>query len=298
MQLERQNIPLNKDFPFRISEVTFSPNSKKSGSWHWHSYFEITCVLQGKANYFVNGHEYAMDENDIIIFNNVEPHGWRLLGEDIKLLVMMFSPEFVAEKTSIFDTEYLKPFVERGSNFKNRIGHEEPVNTEIRASIYKIYQEWIDRKDGYPLMIKANVLQILTMLIRTYQDTSKSNEMLHEKKTAMKRLELAFDYINSHYCEKITLEDVASSVYMSSNYFSSYFRKVAGISFSDYVTYLRISHARELLRNKKASVAEIALECGFNNVSNFYRLYKKYVGTAPTDEKFKKHTDNANGEIY
>ena len=50
----------------------------------------------------------------------------------MKLLVMIFSPEFVAEKISTFDTEYLRPFVERGTNFKNRVGHEEPVNTEIR----------------------------------------------------------------------------------------------------------------------------------------------------------------------
>lgn len=68
-----------------------------------------------------------MEEDDIIIFNNVEPHGWKLIGGDMKLLVMIFSPEFVAEKLSIFVTEYLKPFVERGSNFKNRIGREEEV---------------------------------------------------------------------------------------------------------------------------------------------------------------------------
>ena len=68
-------------------------------------------------------------------------------------------------------------------------------------------------------MIKANVLRILTMLIRTYQDETKSGEMLKEKKNAMKRLEQAFDYIDAHYCEKITLEEVASSVYMSANYF-------------------------------------------------------------------------------
>ncbi|MFR7898458.1 MAG: AraC family transcriptional regulator [Ruminococcus sp.] len=91
-------------------------------------------------------------------------------------------------------------------------------------------------------------LRILTMLIRTYQDETKSGEMLKEKKNAMKRLEQAFDYIDAHYCEKITLEEVASSVYMSANYFSSYFRKVTNISFSDYVTRLRVNQARELLR--------------------------------------------------
>ncbi len=57
------------------------------------------------------------------------------------------------------------------------------------------------------------------MLIRAYQDETKSGEMLREKKNAMKRLEQAFTYINAHYCEKITLEEVAASVYMSSNYF-------------------------------------------------------------------------------
>ena len=73
----------------------------------------------------------------------------------MKLLVMIFSPEFVTEKISLFDAEYLKPFVERGSNFKNRVGREEKVNEEIRISIREIYQEWNERKEGYPLMIKV-----------------------------------------------------------------------------------------------------------------------------------------------
>lgn len=207
----------------------------------------------------------------------------------MKLLVMIFSPEFVAEKISTFDTEYLRPFVERGTNFKNRVGHEETVNTEIRTSIQEIYQEWQERKEGYPLMIKANVLRILTMLIRAYQDETKSGEMLREKKNAMKRLEQAFTYINAHYCEKITLEEVAASVYMSSNYFSSYFRKFTNISFSDYVTRLRVNRARELLREDGANVTEIALACGFNNISNFYRLYKKHMGKTPGYEKSKNN---------
>ena len=200
MRLERDNIPLDKEFPFQISEVELTPENSRPGSYHWHSYFEITCVLEGRGNYFVNGQEYTMEEDDIIIFNNVEPHGWKLIGGDMKLLVMIFSPEFVAEKLSIFDTEYLKPFVERGSNFKNRIGREEEVSGDIRSSIWEIYREWQQKKEGYPLMIKANVLRILTMLIRAYQDESKSGEMLREKKNAMKRLEQAFDYIDAHYC--------------------------------------------------------------------------------------------------
>ena len=289
MKLERDSIPLDKEFPFQISEVELNQANSRPGTWHWHSYFEITWVLEGKGNYFVNGQEYTMEKDDIIIFNNVEPHGWKLLGGNMKLLVMIFSPEFVAEKIFLFEAVYVKPFVERVINFKNCVGREEKVNEEIRISIREIYQEWNERKEGYPLMIKANVLRILTMLIRAYQDETKSGEMLKEKKNAMKRLEQAFTYINDHYCEKITLEEVAASVYMSSNYFSSYFRRVANISFSDYVTRLRVNRAREMLRENGANVTEIAMECGFNNISNFYRLYKKHMGKTPGDEKSKNN---------
>ena len=119
---------------------------------------------------------------------------------------------------------------------------------------------------------------ILTMLIRAYQDESKSGEMLRRRKMPMKRLEQAFNYIDDHYCEKITLEEVAASVYMSSNYFSSYFRKFTNISFSDYVTRMRINHARSFSGNRWENVTEIAMECGFNNISNFYRLIKNTWG--------------------
>lgn len=287
MKLKRDTTSLDREFPFQISRVTLTPQNSHPGTWHWHSYCEITCVLEGKGTYFVNDQEYTMEKDDIIIFNTVEPHSWNLIGKDMELLVMIFSPEFVAEKISTFDMEYLKPFIERGSNFKNRVGREDSLNAAIRAGIYENYQEWQEQKVGYPLMIKANVLRILTMLIRVYQDETKSDEMLREKKNAMKRLEQAFVYINGHYCEKITLEEVASSVYMSTNYFSTYFRKVTGVNFSEYLTRLRINRAREMLRDEQKNVTHIAMECGFNNISNFYRLYKKYVGNPPGEEKGK-----------
>lgn len=284
IKLIQDRIPLEKAFPFRIEEVVLNSENSPPGVFHWHSYFEITFVKKGQGHYFVNGQEYTMNEEDIIIFNNVEPHGWKLV-EDMHLLVMVFAPEFVAEKMSLFDMEYLKPFVERGSNFKNRIGREEPVNRELQKGIHEIYREWAERREGYHLMIKANVLRILTMLIRTYQNSSgKTDEMLKEKKNSMERLEQAVAYIGAHYCEKITLDEVAASVFMSAHYFSTCFRKVMNVSFSEYVARLRVFRARELLRTTDKSVVEISLECGFHNLSNFYRLYKKYIGKQPREE--------------
>jgi AraC-like DNA-binding protein/quercetin dioxygenase-like cupin family protein len=281
MNVYRDQIPLNPDYPFQINEVILRAEDNCIDSFHWHSYFEITWIREGSGCYYVNGKVYFVSPGDLIIFNNVEPHGWQVLQDELKVVAMIFSPSFVSEYSDFSHMEYLQPFIERGSNFRNKVDRESEIASEIIGILREILQEWERQEVGHRLMIRADVLRILTLLIRCYQDDSKSQELLHEKKKAMKRLQGAFDYIDSHYAEKITLEETARMVYMSPNYFSSYFHKATETSFSDYVTMQRIRKANELLGTTEKSINEIAMECGFPNISNFYRLYKKHTGTSP-----------------
>ena len=135
MRLERDSIPLDKEFPFQISEVELNPSNSHPGTWHWHSYFEITWVLEGKGNYFVNGQEYTMEENDIIIFSNETRT--ELPGRQNEAFGYDLFAGVCSREDQYFDTEYLRPFVERGTNFKNRVGHEEPVITRDPYPTYR-----------------------------------------------------------------------------------------------------------------------------------------------------------------
>ena len=148
----------------------------------------------------------------------------------------------------------------------------------------EIYDENRKEGQGGRLLILADILRILTFLIRYYQKDRKDDnetELLKDKKNDMKRLEEAFRFINAHYMEKISLKQVAEQVFMSENYFSSYFKRAANISFIDYITDLRLRKANELMRTTDMNMYEIALESGFNNMANFYRIYKKHVGELP-----------------
>jgi YesN/AraC family two-component response regulator len=281
MNVHRDQIPLDPDFPFQINEVVLHSADNRKDSFHWHSYFEITWIKEGSGCYYVNGKVYFVNPGDLIIFNNVEPHGCQVLQDELKVVAMVFSSSFISEYSDFSQMEYLQPFIERGSNFRNKVDRESEIAAEIIWILREILQEWEKKELGYRLMIRADVLRILTLLIRCYQDDTKGQELLHEKKKAMKRLQEAFDYIDSHYAEKITLEETAKMVYMSPNYFSSYFHKATETSFSDYVTMQRIRKANELLSTTEKSINEIAMECGFPNISNFYRLYKKHTGTSP-----------------
>jgi transcriptional regulator GlxA family with amidase domain len=105
----------------------------------------------------------------------------------------------------------------------------------------------------------------------------------------MKRLEKVFIYMYNHYSEKITLEEMAHECFMSPNYFSSYFKKITECTFSNYLHGIRVRQAQKLLNTSDMGIAQIALECGFNNISNFYRIYKNFTGKNPGDERNRTH---------
>lgn len=279
MIIKRDAIELNSEFPFLIMNQTLYERDNQEDFFHWHSYCEVTYIKSGHGYYFVNGKKYDVKAGDLIIFNNVELHGWMVRDEKMEAVVMIFPMEFVSVPVTVFDNDYLKPFLERGGNFQNKIEAGEENAAEIIKTIRDISQEWESKSVGYRLMIKAQVLRVLTLLIRHYQKSgadAKGNIRLSDKKKSMKRMEAALYYINSHYAEKISLDEAAAAACMSPNYFSSYFKIVSGYRFSEYVTKLRLEKVKEMEQTTDLNVSQIAMACGFSNMSNFYRLYKKY----------------------
>lgn len=285
MRLIQDVLEFEKGYEFAVFPYVAQYQKRDMEMFHWHSYCEITLVQKGRGRYFVNGNEFDMEPGDLIIFNNAEPHGWIGAQENMYLLVMAFQPEFIADKLDTSGNDYLRPFAERGSNFQNRIGHEDTQADKIRGIMQEIREEDEAKEEGYRQMIRADMLRILTLLIRHYQDETKSTELLKEKSLAMHRLSDAFHYIESRYKEKLSLDDVAASCHMSTNYFSTYFRKAANMNFSEYVARLRIREARRLLRTTDMPVTGIAMECGFQNLSSFYRAYHKFFDRSPKEER-------------
>ncbi|MFV0465239.1 MAG: AraC family transcriptional regulator [Lachnospiraceae bacterium] len=288
MVIFKETTELNPVFPFRMDRFLLKKENNTEESFHYHDYCEITYVEHGSGQYFVNGVKYEMNPGDLIIFNQVEPHGWIVTGDEMQVLVVMFAPELILDPTDILNADYLKPFAERGSNFHNKVDATDQNTARIYQMMMEAFEEYTGEELGFRYVIKADTLRMLTYLIRYYQNTKDSlsqRESLTDKKKAMKRLEEAFHYINAHFSEKITLEEVANLVYMSPNYFSGYFRKVTNKTFSEYVTKLRLKKASDLAQATDMSMSAIAMECGFRNMSNFYRLYKKHIGELPNKKK-------------
>lgn len=109
------------------------------------------------------------------------------------------------------------------------------------------------------------------------------------KKNTSEHLYKAIQYINSHYFEDIDLEKLAQQVFVSSYYLSHLFRREMGVTFSDYLTKVRVSRAKELLMEGR-SVEDVCGRVGYNDGNYFIKIFKKYVGVTPA--KYRKTVIN------
>lgn len=279
---------LPAEFPLAVQHYCQKRQEWKSNLSHWHNFYEITCVEEGSACYEVDGHTYEVKPGDVIVFGSSESHRWEVLSEEVRMTVLAFSASLISDGSRMLDMDYLAPFLDRGTDFQHRISAAEPYTKEIKRLLDEISEENYCGQAGSRLMIKADLLKILTLLVRHYERDDAQAEFLAERKVSARRIEQAFVYIKKNYRNKVTLEEAAATVCMSPNYFSGYFKKTAGCSFQEYVIRIRMEKARELLHHSSEGILQIAQECGISNTANFYRLYKKYYGIAPGEERSRR----------
>jgi len=271
------------DFPFSIKFTNMEPYYCMNHTFHWHNYLELAFVKQGKGIYYVENRTYEMNEGDIVVINNIEPHYMEVLPHvNMIMPVVMFEPQLVWSSENQFDYQYMKPFFERSSNFNNRIDSKSEIGQKIFELLTEIEDEYVNKTIGYKLMIKAKLLHIITYLIRHYQDTSKNSESITTKSKKLEKLGKVFEFINRNYSQKIGLNTLAELAYMSPNYFSAFFKLSTGFSPIEYLNKMRVAKSIEMLRGTDYSIAQIALECGFTNLANFNKIFKHFTETVPS----------------
>ena len=97
----------------------------------------------------------------------------------------------------------------------------------------------------------------------------------------------AKQFISENQSEELSLNQVAKAVNMSSFYFCKKFKKITGINFTEYITRVRIEKSRNLLLNPNLRVSEIAYEVGFQSLTHFNRMFKRVLGSSPTDYRMQ-----------
>jgi len=156
--------------------------------------------------------------------------------------------------------------------------------------VYHLLDTLASEKEGFYAVIKfMTILYELSLCddARTLSSSSFAKIGVHSDSRRVQKVQ---DYINEHYTEEVRLSKLADLAGMTSVSFSRFFKLRTGKNLSDYIIDIRLGYSTRLLVDSTKSVAEICYECGFNNLSNFNRIFKKKKGCSPKDfrENYRK----------
>lgn len=152
-----------------------------------------------------------------------------------------------------------------------------------------LYNQFVDMF-GNIVQIDENGLEFNNMTDKDYYELivciiDKAISYFGENDDGENRIILkALSYINEHYKEEITLEDVSKYISFNSNYFSSYFKKCIGERFVDYLIKFRMEKAIELIRkDRNINISDVCENVGYNSVPHFYKVFRAYTGYTPAE---------------
>jgi transcriptional regulator GlxA family with amidase domain len=141
----------------------------------------------------------------------------------------------------------------------------------------------LNQKSGFDSVLELmSILHDLSISrnMRTLSDASFTNEPFSYNS---RRIEKAFEYMNNNYDKSIALGEVAKLVSMTEVSFSRFIKKRTGNTFIDSLNEIRLGQASRMLIDTTHSISEISYNCGFNNISNFNRIFKKKKGCTPKE---------------
>lgn len=273
-------IPLDPAFPIRRPDQTLRGTEPEIPP-HVHDCFEIGYCHEGTGLFVIENKIFSFLPGDAVVINQQELHILRSIpGCTTKWDFTNFDPVAMLAGAVTSEEKFLNPLPLCGSGFKNIISHRQ--HPDICRTILEIISELHEQKNGYQSLIRSLVWTLMVKLHRL-PDTlppQESNRTLPER-SKLERVKPAMKYIAANYAEKIEIGELASRCNSSISNFRKLFHASLGCSPQGYIHKLRMKMAAVLLANSAHSVNRIALDCGFQSLSNFNRQFKEYHGAAP-----------------
>lgn len=238
---------------------------------HWHNFFEIEIILSGGGKYIINEIEYDLSQKNVFLLTPTDFH--YINGTDEITLINLSFDETVInarEISELFSNKTKKAYHFECSELKRLINAAELLENECKI-------------DGN---CQTQLLQYVINFILRDNGSYFSTLTQNHSQEIMK----AIIYLEMHFKENITLENLANEVGYNPSYFSDFFKKVTGETYIEKLTKLRIGYARTLLANG-FSVSDACFHSGFGSLSNFLTMFKKHCRITPSEYR-KKHLNN------
>jgi AraC-like DNA-binding protein len=279
---------MNKDIMREITPLTqndcftiFSKEKKEfSFPLHYHDEFELSFIRNARgAKRIVGDNIEVVDDLELILIGPNLYHSWfthQCKSEEIKEITIQWHKDLLDDKFLCRNQlNFIRSMFERASR---GISFSRETIKTLSPRILSLKE-----KSGFDSVLELmSILHDLSISrnMRTLSNAAFVNEQFSYNS---RRIEKAFQYMYNNYDKTVTLAEVARLVNMTEVSFSRFIKKRTGNTFIDSLNEIRLGHASKKLIDTTHSIAEISFHCGFNNISNFNRIFKKKKGCTPKE---------------
>lgn len=256
---------------------------------HIHPEFELNFIENGKgAGRLIGDSIEEIDDLELCLIGCESlGHAWmnhHCTSQDIHEITIHFYKELLQD--TLLKKKQFQSIAVMFENAKKGIVFSRPVIEKVKDRLNSLSSN----QDGF-----YSVIELITILYELSNDKdarvlSSSTFANQDDSSESRRVQKALSYLQDNYNKEIRLIDVANHVNMSEVSFSRFIKKRTGKNYIEYLNDLRLGIASRHLADSNKSIVEISYECGFNNLSNFNRIFKKRKGYTPTEfrERYSK----------
>ncbi len=270
------------EFPVLISYERLSYFDTGEFPWHWHPEIELTFVMEGEIAYQVNDSLYHLKEGEGLFCNtNVLHSGHGECSGDCSYLSVTFHPRLLyGYSSSVMQVKYMDHILKSPSLASIHFIPEKSWQRRVLELMEAI--RLLNRE--HPM---SEELQIQIALLRIWQEIFEHVEVNEtgpaENGRDTERIRRIMEYIQKHYAEKITLEELAEQIHLCRSESCRLFRRYMKESMFDYLLDYRVERSLELLRSPDLDVTQIADRVGFGSPGYYSKIFKRKMGCTPLE---------------
>ena len=243
----------------------------------WHMPARFICARKNRVKLRVSGTDYELKQGNILFV-------WP--GEEFEAVslpkhgafAMQFASSCITECEDICSVYHYLDSV-------RILDDESPeLLSAVTKHLERAYEAFKSQELFYETRVRIELQEMLILLggvAKKNADAAQSITIL--KRNANSKMDKASSYIIANCDKRITQAEVAEEIGISTFYFSRLFRQHTGKSFNDYLNEHRIQKALMLLGNRRISIQDVAINSGFQSISNFNKVFKKHVGVSPNE---------------
>src|SRR3546814_82302 len=250
-----------------------------TGLWHYHPELEIHYVINGQGLRFIGDDISNFSAGELILLGENLPHKWKAKDvnpeedpeQEFEAIVIHFLPDCLGKDLLLLpEAQLIGSLYEKARKGMLFDGESKLRLANLMHSALKA--EGLER-----LIVLLSILKIMAECTG-YQHITSAHAFYQSNESDIIRLNNIHEYTLSNYKREISLEEIASLSNLSVTSFCRYFKLMTKKTYNEFLTEIRISHACRLLIEDKLTTDVICFECGFHNISNFFRHFKKMTG--------------------